>query len=198
MRKADLRAMRLLLDFGANPDAIIIANGQLSDPRLRERSLLAIAAWNGFADVAKLLLEFGANTNPRGMPPLIAALNNENREILAVLLEKNPSDVLKRFYDKAFLYHAIDMESNLLPVVATLVKQEIQKMKDCGAENVPKFPPKLKGKQRKTLSKALELNDTIITTEFIDNVVKDIKCPWKKLREDDFSSEEYADSVDEV
>lgn len=195
--------MRLLLDFGANPDSIVIANGPLENPRLRERSLLAIAAYHGFADVAKLLLQFGANLNPRGMPPLIAALNNENREILAVLLEKNPSDVLKRFYDQEFIYHAIEQESNLLPVVVTLVKQEIQKMKDSGAENVPKFPPsKLKRKQKQTLQRAMELNDTIITTEFIDNIVNDIKCPWKKPKEEDeigdeFSSDGYADNLSE-
>ena len=142
--------MKLLLDFGASPDAIVTTRGELEDARLRERSLLSIALYNGMADAAKMLLQYNANPHPKGMPPLLAALNNERREILEVLLEDRPGDVLMEIEKKPFIVHAIECESNLLPVIVTRVQMEIKKLQDKGESNIPPFPPKhLKRKQKK-------------------------------------------------
>ena len=186
VRRGDIRAMKLLLDYGANPDAIVTTKGELKDPRLRERSLLAIAVYNGMADAAKMLLEYSANPHPGGMPPLLAALNNETREGLAVLLDGRPGDVLLEFEGKPFILHAIEQESNLLPVIVSLVQEEIEKLKSKNASRVPSFPPKkLKRKQKRALKKAMKLRDRTISSEFVDREVKAIKSPWQKPVEDD-------------
>ncbi|OHT09394.1 hypothetical protein TRFO_21718 [Tritrichomonas foetus] len=131
------------------------------------------------------------------MPPLIAALNNETRESLAVLLQDRPHDILSEFENKPFIVHAIEQKSNLLPIITALVQAEIQKMKDAGEENIPKFPPKgLKSKQKSKLDTAIKLHDTLITSEFIDNTVKTIKCPWRRVEVapgNNFSSDGYPD-----
>ena len=178
--------MKLLLDFGADPNAIITTRGELADVRLRERSLLSIAVYNGMADAAKMLLQYNADPHPAGMPPLLAALNNENREILAVLLDDRPADVLKTFDGRPFIVYAIEQESNLLPIIVSLVQKEIQKAKERNAQDVPVFPPKrLKRKQKRALKKALLFRDEIITTEFVDNGVKWIKTPWQRPPDED-------------
>lgn len=183
--------MKLLLDFGASPDAIVTTRGELEDARLRERSLLSIALYNGMADAAKMLLQYNANPHPKGMPPLLAALNNERREILEVLLEDRPGDVLMEIEKKPFIVHAIECESNLLPVIVTRVQMEIKKLQDKGESNIPPFPPKhLKRKQKKALKKAIKFNDVIIATGVVENEVNWIMCPWKKTVE----SEPVSDS----
>ena len=184
--------MKLLLDFGASPDAIVTTRGELEDPRLRQRSLLSIAVYNGMADAAKMLLKYNANPHPAtGMEPLLAALNNETRAILEVLLENRPADVLMTFDGKPFIVYAIELESNLLPVIVTRVQIEIQKMQERGAKDIPRFPPKhLSRKQKKALKKAIKFNDLIIATGAVENEVNWIKCPWRKTvdEDDDFEA----------
>ena len=195
VRKNDLRAMKLLLDFKANPDALVI-DDTLPQHNMRKRSLLSIAVYNGSAEAAKMLLDAGANPHPEGMPPLIAALNNETRESLAVLLKGRSRDILSEFENKPFIVHAIEYKSNLLPIIVSLVKEEIEKMKEAGEENIPPFPPKgLKSKHKSKLEKADALHDTLITSEFVDNAVKVIKCPWRCIespQENNFSSDGYS------
>ena len=171
--------MKLLLDFKANPNAIVI-NNNLEDHSLRTRSLLSIAVFNSFSEAAEMLLSYGANPNPEGLHPLIATLNNENRESLAILLKGRESEILRPLDGKSFIVHAIEKKSNLLPAIVTIVKEEIRKKQEAGEKNIPKYPPKLKRKQKKELEKAEELNDTLIRTDFVDQAVKSIKCPWKK------------------
>lgn len=183
VRKQDLRAMKLLLDFNADPDAIIIDEDN-ADPRMRRRSLLSIAVYNGSAECAKMLLVHGANPLPQGTEPLIATLNNETRETLAVLLQDRPRDVLRVIEEKPFIVHAIEMKSNLLPIIVTLVKKQIKEMEDNHEDNIPKYPPKgLKRSQKKELEKAESLQDERITADFVTDAVKAIKNPWKNIND---------------
>lgn len=183
VRKQDLRAMKLLLDFGADPNAVI-TDDENEDPRMRRRSLLSIAVYNGSAEAAKMLLIHGANPLPQGTDPLIATLNNETRETLAVLLKDRPSDVLRTIEEKPFIVHAIEMKSNLLPIIVSLVKQQIKIKEDNHEENIPVFPPKgLKRSQKKELEKAESLQDERITADFVDDIVKSIKNPWKNIND---------------
>lgn len=183
VRKQDLRAMKLLLDFKADPNALIVDDAN-EDPRMRRRSLLSIAVYNGSAECAKMLLIHGANPLPEGTEPLIAALNNETRETLAVLLQDRPGDVLRVIEEKPFIVHAIEMKSNLLPIITTLVKNEIKDMEEKQKDNIPNFPPKgLKSKQKKELEKAEKLNDERITADFVDAAVNAIKNPWKNIND---------------
>lgn len=176
--------MKLLLDFNADPDAIIVDDNN-PDPRMRRRSLLSIAVYNGSAECAKMLLMHGADPLPPGTDPLIATLNNETRETLAVLIQDKPECVLRVIEEKPFIVHAIEMKSNLLPIISTLVRKQIKILEEKNAKDIPKYPPKgLKRSQKKELEKAESLQDERITAEFVNNTVKAIKNPWKNIIND--------------
>jgi hypothetical protein len=173
VRGGDLRAVKLLLDYEADPKAVIRYSE--SD----QRSLLAIAVFNGFADIVKMLLESGAEVHPNGLPPLLASFNHDERDVLAVLLEGRLEDVLLEFDHKPFLVHAIERQSNLLPVIARCVILATEKLP---AERRRQLTPKgLTRKQEKMLKKALKLQDEELTTEFVTASVHAVKRPWKKL-----------------
>jgi hypothetical protein len=177
VRGGDLRATKLLLDYGANPNAIIRYVGAVYMPP-HDRSLLTIAVFNGFADIARLLLKEGADPHPAGMPPLLAALNMDYREVLAALLDGRTEDVLLEFDGESFLVHAIARQSSLLSIIARLVEAETAKAGD--AATAP-FPPKsLTRRQRKDLKRAMNMHDDVLSVEAVNRAVRGVKRPWKK------------------
>jgi hypothetical protein len=152
----------------------------------RERSLLAIAAFNGFADIAHILVRAGANRHPGGIDPLLAALNQNNREVLAVLLEGHPEDVMLELEGKTpgtkleYIRQAIAHQSVLLPLIASLRQRRLREL---GQPDKP--PAGLSRKQKGIFKDALKMEDDSMTSEFVRLVVERIKCPWRQAARDD-------------
>jgi hypothetical protein len=170
--------VKLLLDYGANPNTLIHYPDRDPDHPAHDRSLLTIAVFNGFADVARLLLKEGANPHPDGLPPLLAAFNFDYREVLAALLDGRPEDVLQEFDGRPFLVHAIEHQSSLLAVIARLVEAEVGKQ---SPDQAVSFPPRsLNRKQKKDLKRAMKLHDDVLSTEAASKAVRAVKRPWKK------------------
>lgn len=154
----------------------------------RQRSLLSIAAFNGFADIAYILVRAGADRHPRGVDPLLAALNQHNREVLAVLLDGNPDDVRRELEEKTpgikseYICHAIAQQSVLLPLIASLRQQRLRELQ------LPNKPPAgLGAKQKAIFREALQKEDSSMTSEFVSLVVERMKCPWRRqaVRDDE-------------
>lgn len=82
MAKGHERVVKLLLEFGANPN--------LGDCRGRTTLILAIQRRN--KKLVKLLLEYGADVNSHHFDktPLSAAIKTGKKEILRIVLKKNP------------------------------------------------------------------------------------------------------------
>ena len=151
VKRNDVKAIRLLLDFGAKPNEVI-----------NEKSLLSWAAELGNDEAITLLVEAGARHDVGNVPPLISCLKSGSRPVLMALTEKNPREVLSVYNEKSILQHAIEKKTTLLPLIANLVQEEIQKMKDAGEPNIPQFPPpNLTPAQLKRLNIAIERNDSV-------------------------------------
>jgi hypothetical protein len=89
--------VREFLEMGANPDAplrpakrVVLGGGAQPDGGADERSLLLTAIERGFAEVARLLIESGANVNAsdaRGNTALHYAASRGDAELVQLLLE---------------------------------------------------------------------------------------------------------------
>lgn len=176
VRRYDLQAVRLLLDFKADPNAIV-----------KDVSLLSIAACKGFSEIVLMLLSAGANLNSPTNPPLLAVLSSGSKMCLSILLYRNNEEVLNKIDGNILLYHAAVQESSLLPVIANLTQNEIQKLKqkNIKASKIPSFPPKgLSSNQKKEINDLLPLNESLLSIESVLQTVKSIKKIWipqKKL-----------------
>lgn len=147
-------------------------------------SLLSIAAKYGYSEAISLLIEAGARHDVGSKPPLISVLDSGSRSALTALVKSKPREILSVYNEKPILLHAIIMKTTLLPVIATLVREETQKMKEEGDPNTPPFPPNgLTDAQRKRLNTALERQDSVMITTFTpENDVK-IRHVWSKMSE---------------
>ena len=151
VKRNDVKAIRLLLDFGAKPNEVI-----------NEKSLISWAAELGNDEAITLLIEAGARHDVGNVPPLISCLKSGSRPVLMALTEKNPREILSVYNEKSILQHAIEKKTTLLPLIANLVQEEIQKMKDAGEPNIPQFPPpNLTQAQLKRLNIAIERNESV-------------------------------------
>lgn len=159
----------MLLDFGANPNAVS-----------KNKSLLSIAAEHGFSDSIRMLIEAGAKLDVGAIPPLISVLKSGSRQSLEALLEKNPREILSNFGSQPIIYHAINEKTTLLPIIATRVKDEIEKMKNNGEPNPPPFPPEgLTSSQQKRLKISLEREDSVTTTVMMTSKPKPVRTIWQ-------------------
>lgn len=169
VRRNDLQAMRLLLQFKAEPNATN-----------RGASLMATAAHSGYAEAIQMLIDANADPQVGKIPPLIEVLHSGSKTALAVLLENRLSDLVKCFDGNILLWHAANMESSLLPVIAAITKTEIDKMRAMNASNIPRFPPSnLKRLQKNQLVESLALNQALPSIDSVKQAVKRIKTPWK-------------------
>ncbi|RHZ61465.1 ankyrin repeat domain-containing protein [Aspergillus thermomutatus] len=88
--------MKLLLDEGVDPDAILFEGSRM------ETTALYMAASNGHDAIVKLLIEMGANVNLKNAPgqPLLIAASNNRKTVVRILLEKG-ADPNARRHDNA-------------------------------------------------------------------------------------------------
>ena len=154
-RKGDLAAVKTALDGGADVNA-----------KWRyDQTALFIAAFRGHTDVAKLLLERGANPTVKdsfyGMTAVAAAADKGNAEIVALLLSKGAeieeqgliataasehTNVLKALLTKT--WSAASLSSALAAAQAKQRTASVEVLKAAGAKPRPVFtvsPEKLAG-----------------------------------------------------
>lgn len=177
VERGDVRSMRLLLDFHADPNKII-----------RQKSLLAIASRRGYSAAIKLLLDSGAIFNRGQSHPLIEVLVSGNRESFAVLVHDREHELPYLIInDVPFIVHAIRAKTMLLPVIAAIVKAGTEAARANGDNEVPPFPPAgLTSSEKKRLNKALEVQDSLIPVDTVNDKVKKLKSPWSARGIDEF------------
>lgn len=183
VRRGDIHAINLLLIYKADPNI-----------EYENKSLLWYAAITGYPESIRLLIDYGANTTLGTPPPIIACLKNGNRECLAALLLDHEDDVLFSSDEKPIILHALEMETNLLPVIANLVQKATERKRiENGSVPVPPFPPKnLSKRQKKKLQTALDLNDNLVSIDSVLNTLKKLKPLWKETTvEQSVSIEDY-------
>jgi ankyrin repeat protein len=104
IEKNDVQKVKYLVAIGADVNA--------KDP-YASMSPLMMAAYNGFTDIAKLLLEKGAQINAKGgvdmdMTPLIYAASQVRVDMVKLLLEKGANVNIKTRYGWTPLFFAIN------------------------------------------------------------------------------------------
>lgn len=170
VRRCDLQAVRLLLDFKSDPNVTV-----------KDMSLISIASSKGFSEIVLMLIEAGANLNPPINPPLLTVLESGSKLCLSVLLYERSEEILKEIDGKILLYHAAVQESSLLPVIAKITQIEIQKLKqqDAKKNEIPPFPPKgLSPNQKKEINEVLALNEALLPINSVCETIKSIKKVW--------------------
>ena len=194
VRRNDVKAIRLLLDFKA--DINITTNGI---------SLLSVAAQYGFSEAIKMLISAGARQDVGSIPPLISVIKSGSRASLIELLKQKPREILAVYNEKPILFHAIVEKTTLLPVIAAFARDETTKMKQEGDPNTPPFPPLgLSPSQQKRLNTALERNEIVSTTTTSEYPEDQVKSIWQEIphQEDhtiipeDFITTETDDDID--
>ena len=168
VRRSDLNAVRLLLEYQSDPDETV---GDLP--------MISIAANSGYSEVVLMLIEAGANLYPITNPPLLHVLNSGSKLCFSVLIEKREQDLLKPIDGELLVYHAAKTESSLLPLIAKLTKHEIEKLQEINCEDIPIFPPKrLNTQQKKELELSLSFDDSLLSTDKVYRMIKDVKRIW--------------------
>jgi hypothetical protein len=200
VHSGDLRNVRLLLDFHADPNRLIRPPLKDASPGLRgsgrdsrdtrgsfaeelkrhPRSLISTAVFCGYPQVVAMLLAAGADVHPEGLPPLIAALNQPTRDAFALLIEDHIEDIMTPFNDRTFLMYAIEEESGLLPIIASLTRQYLTSTK-----RIKEMTHGLKPKQKKELQKALAFEDGGIFTDYVRETAARVVSPWQPIDDDE-------------
>jgi len=115
--------VRLLLEYGADPDAQSVPNDwqrQVSAERRRlfrpfgGLTALMYTARQGCAECARALVEGGADpdlSGPRGVTPLIVAIDNLHFDVAAALIEAGASVDMWDWWGRTPLYAAVDMNT---------------------------------------------------------------------------------------
>ncbi|CAI7589927.1 unnamed protein product [Penicillium pancosmium] len=87
VRNHDLDMLRILLGAGLNPNIPILVHGEFPETTLQYASRLHFH--NIAVDLARLLLSYGASTEPMygGEPALAEAIISENEELITLLLD---------------------------------------------------------------------------------------------------------------
>ena len=175
--RSDIRAVRLLLTFNANPDV-----------HIGEKSLLTIAVQTSFPEAIILLLdEMQGKTDDLSSDsyhPLYEAIKIGNRDCFAALLYNHENDILRKFNQQSLIEIALETNSTLLPLIVSLTKKEIDRMTRLNLTNIPSFPPKhLKSADKKKIKIAEEFHDTYLPTDYIKEYPKHIKSPWNIIVE---------------
>lgn len=178
VRRMDIQSVRLLLDYGADPNALY-----------NNMSLLSYAAKNSDFQIMKMLLDAGADVHLGDPQPLETVINYGSRVCLAALLNGN-DDLLTPIKGKLPIQIALEAQTPLLSVIAVYTKRQIdekKQQKESGQavdESVLEFPPStLKRSQIKKLNAALKQNDYLLPTDVVNRSVLHIKSPWKKKNE---------------
>ncbi|EAY00675.1 hypothetical protein TVAG_208670 [Trichomonas vaginalis G3] len=177
VERGDIRSMRLLLDFHADPNVVV-----------GKRSLLAIASRKGYPEAIKLLLDSGAIFNRGQSHPLIEVLVSGNREAFAVLVHEREHELPYLIIDnKPFITIAIKEKTMLLPVIAAIIKKYTEEAIANGDNKVTPFPPPdLTGPEKTRLEKALKVTDSLIPIDTVNEKVKKLKSPWSARGIDEF------------
>ena len=177
VQRGDVRSMRLLLDFHADPNVVVGG-----------KSLLAIAARMGYAEAIKLLLDAGALFNRGSSHPLIEVLISGSRESFAILVNEREHELPYLIINKQpFIIHAIKAKTMLLPVIAKIVEQYTKEAQENGDNEVTPFPPPgLTSHEKARLEKALRVEDSIIPIDTVNEKVKKLKSPWSARDIDEF------------
>lgn len=177
VERGDVRSMRLLLDFHADPNVVV--NG---------KSLLAIAARKGYAEAIKLLLDAGALFQRGQVHPLIEVLVSGSRESFAILVSTREPELPYLIINQVpFIVHAIKAKTMLLPVIAKIVQNETKEAIERGDTKVTPFPPPgLTSSEKARLEKALKVDDSIIPIDTVNDKVKKLKSPWSARGIDEF------------
>lgn len=187
MKRNDVHAVRLLLDFQADPNLLI-----------ENRSMLSVAAHYGFAEITSLLLDSGALIDNGIMSPLLSVLKSGSRPVFMALVIRDPKILLSVFNGKPFIYHAIVEKTTLLPIIATLVKTEIEKLEKSGISNRPSFPPEgLTSSQKKRLQSAIERKDSVTTTNMISEKKKALRSLWYPITPETFDGSQFSSILDQ-
>jgi len=158
--------MRLLLDFGASPNTIV-----------GNKSLLSIAAHKGYPEAIKLLLDSKASLTRGSYHPLIEVLASGNREAFAILVHGREPELPFLVIDgKPYLIHAIQTKTMLLPVIAAIISKETEVARANGRNDFPEIS--LTNPEKKRLKAALEVKDSLISIDSVNEKVKRLKSPW--------------------
>ena len=184
VKRCDPRAVRLLLDFGADPNALTPDVKTSPKDIPMQRSLLAIAARFGFYDGIKMLRDRDANIENGSENPILATIQKGNRECFAALIEGHEKDVLKLYQGKSLLYHAFQSDSTLLPLIATLANNEFMKLKNKNKEGNLTFPPSdLNPKQKKKLMALLQYEDSYLPYDVIKKRMIQYRSPYRHVKD---------------
>lgn len=162
VKRNDIQAIQLLLEFRADPN--IICNNM---------SLVSHAAQCGFPEAIKLLVDHGANIwLNNSIPALLAVLQSGSKLCLSVLLENHRDYVLKPINNEILLVHALKEQSSLLPFIATITQEM----------NPQIIPPKgITSDHKSQLKKILALKQDLLPVSIVTNRLKEIKIPWKSI-----------------
>jgi len=107
IEKNDIQKVRYLIPIGADVNA--------KDPYASMTPLM-MAAYNGYTEIAKLLIEKGAEVNAKGgvdmdMTPLVYAASQDRLDMVKLLIEKGANVNVKTHYGWTPLFFAISKGS---------------------------------------------------------------------------------------
>lgn len=164
------------------PDVIPKKESPKENEALMQRSLLSIAARSGFYEGIKMLVEKGAKLENGSEHPILTALQRGSRECFVALIDGREEIVLNNYQDHSLAYHAIQYDTTLLPLLASVMQKEYQKLLDRSSQTNVTFPPSdLSNKDKKKFETALKYDDLYLPYELVRKSARQYLCPWHIL-----------------
>lgn len=134
-----------------------------------------------------MLRQKGAVINQDGENALLASVESGNRECFAAMIEGQEEIILKKIRSHSLSYHAIQMKSNLLPLIASITEEQCQKQREIGSiDEESQFPPfdLTKKSDKKKFNTALSLQDHYIPYKEMNAELDQIKSIFTQIQDD--------------
>lgn len=134
-----------------------------------------------------MLRQKGAVINQDGENALLASVESGNRECFAAMIEGQEEIILKKIRSHSLSYHAIQMKSNLLPLIASITEEQCQKQREIGSiDEESQFPPfdLTKKSDKKKFNTALSLQDHYVPYKEMNAELDQIKSIFTQIRDD--------------
>lgn len=132
-----------------------------------------------------MLRQKGATVDQDGENAILASVESGSRECFAAMIEGQEDILLKKIRSHSLSFYAIEMKSNLLPLIATITqKQSEEERKKGNFNDDTEIPPNdLNKNEKKKFNKALELNDHYLPYKEINIEIKKIISVFTQIPE---------------
>lgn len=135
-----------------------------------------------------MLINSQAHISDGNQHPLLIILKSGRscRECLAALIQGQEDEILKPIANHSLLYYALQENSTLIPVIASISKHQYEKhLKNNDLGDLYSFPPSdiEKSSDKKKIAEAIKLNDVYLPFRGVTHEVDSIVSPWEHTME---------------